>query len=57
MDMITVDLRHQPNASIGDEVVLWGRGLPIEKVAASSDTIAYELLCQLTRRVEFVYSD
>lgn len=57
MDMITVDLRHQPNASIGDEVILWGRGLPIEKIAASSDTIAYELLCQLTRRVGFVYSD
>jgi len=57
MDMITVDLRHQPNASIGDEVILWGRGLPIEKVAASSDTIAYELLCQLTQRVEFVYSE
>ena len=26
MDMLTVDLRHQPNAKIGDPVVLWGEG-------------------------------
>ena len=57
MDMITVDLRHQPNVTIGDEVVLWGHDLPIEKIAAFADTIPYELLCQLTQRVEFVYSD
>jgi len=51
MDMITVDLRQQPNAQIGDEVVLWGRGLSIEKIALSAGTIPYELLCQLTQRV------
>ncbi len=28
MDMITVDLRSQPHAAVGDVVVLWGRGLP-----------------------------
>jgi len=55
MDMITVDLRHQPDVSVGDEVVLWGRGLPVETIAAAADTIAYELLCQLTRRIAFVY--
>jgi alanine racemase len=51
MDMITVDLRTQPNAKIGDPVVLWGEGLPIELVARSADTIAYELLCSVTPRV------
>lgn len=56
MDMITVDLRPQPNAQIGDKVTLWGNGLPIEKVAACANTIGYELLCDVTKRVKFVDS-
>jgi len=55
MDMITVDLRNYPAAQIGDEAVLWGEGLPIERVAASADTISYELLCGVTQRVSFEY--
>ncbi len=51
MDMITLDLRAQPQASVGDPVVLWGRGLPIEEVANSAGTIAYELLCHVTERI------
>lgn len=51
MDMITVDLRTQPNAKIGDPVILWGEHLPIEIVAHHADTIAYELLCKVTNRV------
>lgn len=51
MDMLTVDLRNHPNAGIGDEVVLWGHGLPVEEVARGADTIAYELLCRITSRV------
>jgi alanine racemase len=45
MDLITVDLRNYPQANIGDLVTLWGKGLPVERVAASADTIAYELVC------------
>lgn len=51
MDMITLDLRAQPRARVGDPVVLWGRGLPIEEVAKSAGTIAYELLCHVTERI------
>ena len=50
MDMITVDLRSQPQAGIGDAVVLWGEGLPVETVAEHAGTIAYELLCGVTRK-------
>ncbi|MBX3709550.1 MAG: alanine racemase [Gammaproteobacteria bacterium] len=50
MDMLTVDLRHQPNAKIGDPVVLWGEGLPVERVAWSSHTSAYEILTRMTPR-------
>lgn len=55
MDMLTVDLRSQLDARLGDPVVLWGSGLPVETVANSAGTIAYELLCGVTRRVPFVY--
>lgn len=50
MDMLTVDLRHQPQANIGDRVVLWGEGLPVERVAQFSDTSAYEILTRMTPR-------
>lgn len=51
MDMATVDLRTQPYAKVGDPVVLWGEGLPIEKVAENNHTSAYELLTRITQRV------
>jgi alanine racemase len=54
MDMITVDLSAQPEARIGDPVVLWGDGLAVEEVARCASTIAYELLCGVARRVAFV---
>ncbi|MGD9108632.1 MAG: alanine racemase [Gammaproteobacteria bacterium] len=50
MDMLAVDVRSYPCAKIGDEVILWGKGLPIEHVAAYADTITYELFCGVTRR-------
>jgi alanine racemase len=53
MDMTTIDLEGQPDAAIGDPVVLWGRGLPVERIARAVDTIPYELLCRVTRRVPY----
>jgi alanine racemase len=55
MDMITVDLRAIPDARIDDRVLLWGPGLPVEQLAASAGTLAYELFCGLTQRVHFSY--
>ena len=54
MDLVTLDLRAHADAEVGDTVVLWGRGLPVEHVAAAADTIGYELVCGMTRRVSFV---
>ena len=54
MDMITVDLRSQPDARIGNPAVLWGEGLPVEEVADKAGTISYELLCGITGRVRVV---
>ncbi|MGI8560432.1 MAG: alanine racemase [Luteimonas sp.] len=53
MDLMTLDLRGQPEAAAGDPVVLWGEGLPVESVAAAAGTIAYEPTCVITRRVRF----
>ena len=57
MDLITLDLRRHPDAKIGDPVVLWGRGLPVEEVAQHAGTIGYDLTCGITRRVRFVEDD
>lgn len=51
MDLLAIDISAVPHPSIGKPVLLWGEDLPAERVAAASDTIAYELLCQLTDRV------
>jgi len=55
MDMICVDVTDCPSARCGDRVVLWGEGLPIERVAEAAGTISYELLCGVTARVSFEY--
>ena len=55
MDMITIDLSEIHDAQIDDEVVLWGGELGADEVAASADTIAYELFCKVTRRVPLTY--
>lgn len=56
MDMITLDLRQHPEAKVGDPVILWGEGLPAEIIADQAGTIAYELFCGITQRVEFIRS-
>ena len=51
MDLVSVDLRSQPMARPGDPVILWGRGLPAEEVAAHAGSIAYELVSRIAPRV------
>ncbi len=50
MDMITVDVTDLPGVAIGDEVVLWGEGLPAKEVAMHADTIGYELTSRMPAR-------
>jgi alanine racemase len=57
MDMISVDARPHPEVKVGDEAILWGRGLPVDEIASAAGTISYELLCGVTRRVEFIDMD
>lgn len=56
MDQILVDCTHLvPNVAIGENVTLFGSGLPVEDVAARAGTIAYEILCGVAPRVPRVY--
>jgi alanine racemase len=59
MDMVTVDLTPVPDARLGSEVTLWGRGpggavLAIDDVAHAAGTVGYELMCGLAQRVPVV---
>jgi alanine racemase len=54
MDLVTIDLRGHPDARVGDAVQLWGPALPVEVVAGAAGTIGYELVCGMTRRVDFI---
>lgn len=51
MDMTAVDATGIPDVAVGDEVLLWGEGLPVEEQAAAAGTLGYELVCGLTQRV------
>lgn len=55
MDMIGVDLRPIPSAKVGAIVTLWGRGLPVEEIAASTGEYQYELVSRLTSRVHYKF--
>ncbi|KPD03656.1 alanine racemase [Moellerella wisconsensis] len=57
MDMITVDLGVEATDKVGDEVILWGKSLPVEEISAHTGVIDYELLTKLTSRVSMEYLD
>lgn len=57
MDMLTVDLGPDSQDKVGDEVILWGKELPIETVAKYSGILSYELITKLTPRVITEYVD
>ncbi|MEQ4690799.1 alanine racemase [Providencia manganoxydans] len=57
MDMLTIDVSECQEVSIGDEVELWGKNLPIDDVAQAAGTIGYELMCALAKRVPVLYEE
>ena len=54
MDMSMVDVTHIP-AEEGNEVIVFGKELPIASVAAAMGTIPYEVLTNVSERVKRVY--
>ena len=57
MDMICVDLGPEAEDRAGDNVVLWGEGLPVERIAEITNVSAYELITRLTARATLKYID
>ncbi len=59
MDLSVIDLTEVPGVSVGDEVVLWGRSgndtISVNDVARIAQTISYEMLCTVGRRVSRIY--
>jgi|SRR5690554_205934 len=55
MDMVTIDLGPDSNMEPGMTAQLWGPDLPVEEIAQHVGTVAYELLCNVARRVTLVY--
>ena len=55
MDMCMIDLTDLPEAAVGSEVEIFGPANPISAIAEAAQTIPYELLCALSKRVPRVY--
>ncbi len=56
MDMIAVDITGHEGATTGDLVELWGPNVAVNDVAARADTIGYELVTGVSRRVPRIYA-
>jgi len=52
MDMLAIDVTEmQRAAKVGDPVVLWGEGLPVEEIALWAETVPYTVVCGISQRV------
>ncbi len=55
MDMTMVDVSRIPQASEGDEVLVFGEEAPVQALAACLQTIPYEVFTNISERVKRVY--
>lgn len=55
MDMCMVDLSHLPQADVDSEIELFGEKNDIYQLSDAAQTIPYELLCSVSKRVPRVY--
>lgn len=59
MDQFMVDVSHIPDVEVGDEVVVFGcqgdKCIAIEELAKLMDTINYEVMCMIGKRVPRIF--
>ncbi len=59
MDLTMVDVTEIPDVALGDEAVLWGEqgsaAITLEEVAERAETLPYEILCSMGKRVVRVF--
>ncbi|MBQ4120103.1 MAG: alanine racemase [Clostridia bacterium] len=51
MDQMCVDVTDIPEVQMGDEVILFGKKLSVDVIAGLCDTINYEIVCGISKRV------
>ena len=59
MDWLLVDVTDKDNITVGEEVILLGRGISdaitADEIAEHTGTIPYEILCKISKRVPRIY--
>ena len=55
MDMCMIDISKIPEAGVGDEVLIFGKDLPVEELAKAMRTISYEVFTGISGRVKRIY--
>jgi alanine racemase len=55
MDMTMIDVTGLPEVREGDEVIVFGREVPVQEVARWAQTIPYEIMTSVSQRVKRVY--
>ncbi|MCR6721867.1 MAG: alanine racemase [Chitinophagaceae bacterium] len=55
MDMTMVDVTDIPGVKEGDDVIIFGRSLPVQDMARRAGTIPYEIMTGISQRVKRVY--
>jgi alanine racemase len=59
MDQTMLDVGHIPDVDLEDEVVIFGRqedeSITVDEIAATLNTINYEIVSSLTARVPKIY--
>ena len=55
MDMTMLDITELDAVKEGDEVIVFGEGLPLNLLAAWSQTIPYEIMTGISQRVKRIY--
>ncbi len=55
MDMTMLDVTNVPDVKIGDVVTIFGMDASADLLAKQADTISYELICGVSKRVPRIY--
>ncbi len=55
MDHLCVDVTEIDGVKTGDTATIFGPGLPVDEVAQHAQTLHYEILCGITKRVPRIY--